>query len=138
MEKMKFNTVVAALMSLLNDFYEQNRITRGEFKVFLILLNPAAPHITEELWIQTGFPGYLHEQQWPAWEENKITENIAEIAIQVNGRLRGVVCAQRGAVKETVKSKALENENVQKHLAGKAVLKEIYVPDQIFNFVVER
>jgi leucyl-tRNA synthetase len=134
-EKMKFNTAVAALMELLNDFYAQKKITRRELAVFLILLNPAAPHITEELWRQAGFPGYLHQQRWPSWDEAKTVEDCVEIAVQVDGRLRGTLRIRRGEPAEAVKREALQIENVAKHLAGKEIRQEIYVPDRIYNIV---
>ena len=87
-EGLKMNTAIAALMSLLNDIQSQGGINRAEFKTYLILLNPFAPHITEELWQQAGFKGMLNEAEWPAYDESKCADSTVEIAVQVNGRIK--------------------------------------------------
>ncbi len=136
-ERMKFNTAIATLMSLVNDFYDAGRITRGEFRTFLILLNPAAPHITEELWEILGFEGMLNEQKWPQWDEEKTVEDMIEIAVQVNGRVRDVIKVPKDADQQAVKDVAMESENITKFIEGKKIVKEIYVPGKIFNIVVK-
>ncbi len=135
-EKMKFNTAVAALMSLLNEFYAAGAVTRGEFATFLVLLNPVAPHITEELWQICGYEGMLHEQKWPAWDETKVIDDEIEIAVQINGKVKDVVRLSREATKEEAKAAVEASETISKLLAGKTIVKEIYVPGRIYNIVV--
>jgi len=136
-ENMKFNTAISALMSLVNNFYLAERVTRGEFRTFLILLNPVAPHITEELWQIAGFEGMLHEQRWVDWDEEKTTDEVVEIAIQVNGRLRTTLAVAVDATRDEVKELAVKEENVRRFVEGKEIIKEIYVPGKIFNLVVK-
>jgi len=129
-ENMKFNTAISALMSLVNNFYLAERVTRGEFRTFLILLNPVAPHITEELWQIAGFEGMLHEQRWVDWDEEKTTDEVVEIAIQVNGRLRTTLAVAVDATRDEVKELAVKEENVRRFVEGKEIIKEIYVPSR--------
>lgn len=135
-EGLKFNTAVAALMALINEFNKQGRITKGEYRTFLILLNPVAPHMTEELWNMAGFNGRLYEVSWPVWEEEKTIENQVEIAVQVNGKVKATVLINRGEEQDTVKNKVMETEAVRQFLEGKNIIKEIYVKDKIYNIVV--
>lgn len=135
-EGLKFNTAVAALMALINDFNKQGKITRDEYRTFLILLNPIAPHMTEELWSMAGFKARLFETSWPVWEEDKTIENQVEIAVQVNGKLKATVLINRGEEQETVKEKVMNTEAVRQFLEGKNIIKEIYVKDKIYNIVV--
>ena len=90
-ENLKYNTAIAAMMALLNDFTKKGSITKGEYKTLLILLNPVAPHITEELWQIIGGSGYVYEQTWPEYEEAKTVENTVEIAVQINGKTKGTL-----------------------------------------------
>jgi leucyl-tRNA synthetase len=136
-EGLKFNTAIAAMMSLINDFYKANRITRGEFKTLLILLNPAAPHMTEELWETLKFGGRLYQTAWPKWEEAKTIEAQVEIAIQVNGKLKATLAISRGEAQEAVKEQVMELEAVQTVISGKTIVKEIYVKEKIYNIVVK-
>lgn len=136
LEKLKFNTAIASLMSLLNEFYEKKAVTRGELATFLLLLNPAAPHITEEIWERNELPGHLHEQAWPQWAEELTLEDRVEVAVQVNGRLRGTLQVGREWDQDKVREEALNTERVTKHLQDKTLVKEIYVPGKIYNFVV--
>lgn len=136
-EGLKFNTAIAAMMALINDFYKVNRITRGEFKTLLILLNPAAPHMTEELWETLGFEGRLYQTAWVKWEEEKTIEAQVEIAIQVNGKLKATLAMSRGEAEEAVKAKVMELEAVQMLINGKTIVKEIYVKEKIYNIVVK-
>ncbi|SHJ97927.1 leucyl-tRNA synthetase [Anaerocolumna jejuensis DSM 15929] len=135
-EGLKFNTAVAALMALINEFNKQGRITKGEYRTFLILLNPVAPHMTEELWNMAGFNGRLYAVSWPVWEEEKTIENQVEIAVQVNGKVKATVLINRGEEQDTVKNKVMETEAVRQFLDGKNIIKEIYVKDKIYNIVV--
>lgn len=131
-ESLKYNTAIAALMSLLNDFVKKGSITKKEYGTFLTLLNPVAPHITEEIWNACGYEGYLYEQPWPEYDEAKTVENTIEIAVQINGKTRGVVALPIDADKETALAKA--KETVADKLTG-TIIKEIYVPKKIINIV---
>ncbi|NLM41695.1 MAG: leucine--tRNA ligase [Firmicutes bacterium] len=136
-ENLKFNTAVAALMTLVNEIYHLGSINEAEMKTFLILLNPVAPHITEELWWQLGFEGMLNEQTWPKWDEEKTVEQTVEIGVQVNGKLRGTIVVNLDDSQEIAREKALANDAVQKALEGKTIVKEIYVPGRIYNIVAK-
>lgn len=136
-ENLKANTAIAALMSLINTFYERNRVNHAEIKTFLLLLNPCAPHITEELWQALGFDGYLHEAAWPVHDEEKMLDQIIEIPVQVNGKLRGVVQADRDATAEQIRAVISEVPQIMQYIDGKQVVKEIYVPQKIFTLVVK-
>ncbi len=136
-DHLKFNTGIAALMELLNTFQENGKITEKDMKTYLQLLNPVAPHITEELWEVLGFEGRLYEQAWPEYDEAKTVEDVVDMPIQVNGKVRATIEVSRDADKEEIKEKALEDENVLKYIEGKDIVKEIHVPGKIFNIVVK-
>ena len=136
-EAMKFNTAIAALMSLVNDFYKAGSLTRGEFKTLLVLLNPVASHMTEELWEIEGFEGRLYNTTWPEYDEAKTVEDTVEIAIQVNGKVKGTVKVGREEDEASVKAKAHEVQTVANFLEGKNIVKEIYVKGKIFNIVAK-
>ena len=136
-EQMKFNTAIAAMMSIVNDFYDKGKVTKAEMKTLLILLNPIAPHITEEIWQEMKFEGRLYQQKWVKWDEAKTIENTVEIAVQINGKLRATVTVELSDDKDTVKSRVMENESIQKFTAGKKIVKEIYVPGRIYNIVAK-
>ncbi|MDD6242783.1 MAG: leucine--tRNA ligase, partial [Roseburia hominis] len=133
-ENLKYNTAIAAMMALLNDFTKKGSITKGEYKTLLILLNPVAPHITEELWQIIGGSGYVYEQTWPEYEEAKTVENTVEIAVQINGKTKGTLAIGREDAKEDVISKA--KESIADKLTGN-IVKEIYVPGRIVNIVMK-
>lgn len=136
-ETLKFNTAIAALMSLLNEFNDAGKVNKAEFKTFLILLNPVAPHITEELWEVNNFGGMLNEQSWPTWDEAKTVDDVIEIAVQINGKVKGTISVPADATQEVVKAKVAEDEKLYSLIAGKNIVKEIYVPGKIFNIVVK-
>ncbi len=136
-EKMKYNTAIAAMMALVNDFQDAGRINRGEMKTLLLLLNPVAPHITEEMWQNCGLPGMLHQQPWPAWDEAKALEDTVEIVVQINGKPRVVVTVERGAEQEQVRPLVMQEEPVRRRLAGATILKEIFIKDRIYSIVIE-
>ena len=131
-ENLKYNTGIAAMMALINDFSRAGKVTRDEYKTFLTLLNPVAPHITEELRELGGFAGRLYEASWPAYDEAKTVENTVEIGVQINGKLRGTVRIARDASKEDALAKG--KEAVADRLTGN-IVKEIYVPGKIINIV---
>jgi leucyl-tRNA synthetase len=134
-EVLKFNTAVAAMMAFLNDITQHGGIGRGQLKQFLILINPFAPHITEEVWQRCGFSGMISQQKWPVFDPEKCREDIVEIAVQVSGRLRGRVEVPAGCTKEQASAAAREVAEVARALEGKTVVKEIFVPDRLINFV---
>jgi leucyl-tRNA synthetase len=136
-ESMKFNTAVSALMSLVNEFYLAERVTRGEFRTFLVLLNPVAPHITEELWQIAGFAGALHAQEWVGWDEEKTVDEMVEVAVQVNGRVRDRMVVPAGTGEDGLREGALALERVLPHVKGKTVVKVVTVPDRLVNIVVK-
>ena len=133
-ENLKYNTAIAAMMALLNDFTKKGSITKGEYKTLLILLNPVAPHITEELWQIIGGSGYVYEQTWPEYEEAKTVENTVEIAVQINGKTKGTLAIGSDDAKEDVIAKA--KESIADKLTGN-IVKEIYVPGRIVNIVMK-
>ena len=131
-ESLKYNTAIAALMALLNDFVKKGSITRAEYATFLALLNPVAPHITEELWSTCGYQGYLYEQPWPEYEETKTVENTIEIPVQINGKTKTVIQIPLDITKED--AIAMGKEALGNKLNG-TIVKEIYVPKKIVNIV---
>ncbi len=100
-ESLKYNTAIAAMMTLVNEFYKAGKVTRKEFETLLILLNPVAPHMTEELWADLGYEGRLYQTAWPEFDEEKTVEAVAEIAVQINGKMRGTIKIAKDADKET-------------------------------------
>ena len=134
---LKFNTAIAALMSLLNAFTDKGSVTKDEFRTFLILLNPIAPHITEELWEMKGFDGMISATPWPKYDEAKMVEAVIEIPVQINGKLRAKVNVSKDADNEAVMAAVKEDETVKGYLNGKTIVKEIYVPGKICNIVVK-
>ena len=131
-ENLKYNTAIAAMMSLINDFYKKGAINKKEFETFLILLNPVAPHITEELWEICGYTGRVYQQSWPEFDESKTVEDTIEIAVQINGKTRAVVKLAADVSKED--ALAAGKETVADKLTG-TIVKEIYVPGRIINIV---
>jgi len=136
-ESLKYNTAIAALMALLNDFNDYGKITKGDFKTFLILLNPVAPHITEELWKIAGFEGMLNQSTWPKYDEEKTKDEVIELPVQVNGKVRGTIYLSLEDDQEKAKEKVRLNENIMKHIDGKTIVKEIFVKGKIYNIVVK-
>ena len=133
-ENLKYNTAIAAMMALINDFYKKNSITKGEFKTLITLLNPVAPHITEELWQTIGEEGRLYQQSWPEFDEAKTVESTVEIAVQINGKMKGTLLIGKDDAKDDVIAKA--KESIADKLTGN-IVKEIYVPGRIVNIVMK-
>ncbi len=131
-ENLKYNTAIAAMMALINDFYKNDTVTRDEFKTLITLLNPVAPHMTEELWEIMGFEGRLYQTAWPEYDEAKTVENTVEIAVQINGKTKATLSIAKDEAKDSVIAKA--KEAVAGKLTG-TVVKEIYVPGRIVNIV---
>lgn len=136
-ENLKFNTAIATLMSLINDLYHVKQVTKGELRTFLLLLNPVAPHITEEIWVAQELGGVLNEQTWPTYEEAKTIEDTVELPIQVNGKLRHKIMIPRDLEKEAIDERVMAEEEVQEAIAGKDIKKIIYVPGRIYNIVAK-
>ena len=133
-ESLKYNTAIAAMMALINDFYKKNAVTKGEFKTLLTMLNPVAPHITEELWELVGFEGKVYQASWPEFEEAKTIEATVEIAVQVNGKVRATIQVASDISKED--AIAAGKEAVKGKLSGN-IVKEIYVPGRLVNIVAK-
>ncbi|MBM6920589.1 leucine--tRNA ligase [Phocea massiliensis] len=135
-ENLKFNTAIAAMMALLNDIQDAGSLTKADYRTLLILLNPFAPHITEELYELQGFDGMLNEQAWPSYDEAKCKAATVEIVLQVNGKIKAKVEVDANASKEEMAALAKENEKMQQAMEGKQIVKEIVVPGKLVNFVV--
>ena len=135
-DSMKFNTAIASMMSLLNDFYAKGKVNHAEFKTFLKLLNPVAPHISDELWNLNKFGGRAYQQAWPGWDESKTIEDQIEIAIQLNGKVREKIMVASGLSKEDTENTALADERVKALIDGKQIVKVIGVPGKLVNIVV--
>ena len=133
-ENLKYNTAIAAMMALINEFYKKGSVTRDEFKTFLILLNPVAPHITEELWEIKNYGGRLYQATWPEYDEAKTIESTVEIAVQINGKTKVTLNIGKEDPKDEVIAKA--KEALGDKLTG-TIVKEIYVPGRIVNIVAK-
>jgi len=125
------------MMTFVNEVQKVGKINRAEFKSLLILLNPVSPHVTEEMWVENGYEGYLHQSSWPTYEESKTVDAVIEMAVQINGKVRGTITIPKDADKEVAKAAAMAEENIVSHLEGKNIVKEIFVPGRIFNLVVK-
>ena len=133
-ENLKYNTAIAAMMAILNDFYKKGSITKGELKTLIILLNPVAPHITEEMWQAIGCEGRVYQQTWPEYDEAKTVESSVEIAVQINGKVKGTLGIQKDDPKDEVIAKA--KEAIADKLTGN-IVKEIYVSGRLVNIVMK-
>ncbi|MBQ7122689.1 MAG: leucine--tRNA ligase [Clostridia bacterium] len=135
-ENLKYNTAIAALMTLTNEIYAKGAINKAELKTFITLLNPFAPHITEEMWEKLGFEGMLNQTSWPAYDEAKCIDNEIEIAVQINGKVREklVVAAEASADEAIAAAKSLEK--IADAISGMTIVKELYVKGRLVNIVV--
>ena len=136
-ESLKFNTAIAAMMALVNEFYAKGTITRGEMRVLLLLLAPNAPHMTEEMWESCGFSGRLYQQAWPEWDEAKTVEDQITIAVQINGKARGTLTIPKDADQAGAMEAFHADSRLMAQIEGKTIVKEIYVPGRIVNVVVK-
>lgn len=136
-DALKMNTAIAALMSLLNTVSAKGSITRGEYRTFLLLLNPFAPHITEEIWENCGFGGMLNEAEWPKYDENKCVDSTVQIAIQVNGKIKARIDVAADIKAEDAIAAAKAETAVKNEIDGKNIIKELYVPKKLVNIVVK-
>ena len=136
-EEMKFNTAIAALMSLLNSISEiDGKVTRGELKTILLLLSPFAPHLCEEMWEMMNYGGTINDQNWPQYDEAKCVDNEIEIVVQVNGKIRARMKIANDEAQDSVISKAKADEKVAAEISGKTIVKELYVKGKLVNIVV--
>ena len=133
-ENLKYNTAIAAMMALINEFYKKGSVTKGEYKTLLTLLNPVAPHITEELWQAAGYEGRVYQTAWPEYDEAKTEESTVEIAVQVNGKIRVTISFPKDIDKDAAIAAA--KEALGDKLTGN-IVKEIYVPGRIVNIVAK-
>ena len=136
-ENLKFNTAIAAMMSLLNDISDTGAINRAEYRDLLIMLNPFAPHMTEEIWQLQNMGGMLNATQWVSYDEAKCKDSTIEIAVQVCGKIRARITIPADTNKDTVLSLAKENAMVHSFIDGKQIVKEIYVPGKLVNIVAK-
>lgn len=137
-ETLKYNTAIAALMTLLNNIYDAGEINHAELKTLLILVNPFAPHVTEEMWSTLGYGEMLaKDASWPAYDPEKCVDSTIEIAVQVNGKLRGKLMVAADISAEDAIAAAKTDEKVQSFLTDKNIVKEIYVPGKLVNIVAK-
>ena len=136
-EAMKFNTAIAAMMTLLNDIYDAGSITKKEFRDLLILLYPFAPHISEELYQVIGCEGVLSEQEWVTYDEALCVDDMIEIVVQINGKVKAKLEIPADAEKDDVLAQAAADAKIKEATAGKTIIKQIYVPKKLVNFVVK-
>ncbi len=136
-ENLKMNTAIAAMMALLNDISDTGSITKEEFRTLLLLLNPFAPHITEELWQVLGYGGMVTGQTWPTYDESKCVDDTVEIVLQINGKVRGRLVIPADISKEDAIAAAKQDGKIASQIEGKTIVKEIYVPKKLVNLVVK-
>ncbi len=135
-EAMKFNTAIAALMALVNDYYA-NGASRGDMRALLLMLSPFAPHICEEMWENMGFGGQISGQSWPEYDESKTVADTVEMAVQVGGKLRGTIQVALNSDQEAVVAAAKANEKVARFVEGMEIVKVIHVPNKLVNLIVK-
>ena len=134
-DSLKCNTAIACMMTFLNKVYEKGSITRKELETITILLNPFAPHVTEEVWVKMNFGGMVNEASWPEYDEEKTVENTVEIALQFMGKVRSRIVIPVDMAKEDVIALAKEDKKIAAAIEGKTIKKEIYVPGKLVNIV---
>lgn len=134
-DNLKCNTAIAAMMTLLNKVYEKKSITRAELRDLTIMLNPFAPHVTEELWEKMDFGGAVHDAKWPEYDESKTVENSVEIVLQIMGKVRSRMTIPVDMPKDEVIALAKADEKIAAAIEGKTIKKEIYVPNKLLNIV---
>lgn len=136
-ERMKFNTAIATMMSLVNDFSKKGSVTKGEYKTLITLLNPVAPHMTEELWLTYGNGELLSLQPWPKYDEGKTVDDEIEIVVQINGKIKDKLMIPAGLDKDGTQEVAMNTEKIKGLIEGKNVVKVIAVPGKLVNIVVK-
>ena len=136
-ENLKMNTAIAALMSLFNAISATGKVNKAELKTFITLLNPFAPHLTEEMWELNGFEGMLNEAKWPVYDEAKCVDSSVEIAVQVNGKIRARINVAADISANQAIALAKEESAVKSDIEGKNIIKELYIPKRLVNIVVK-
>ena len=136
-ENLKYNTAIAALMTLTNEIYNKGSINKAELKTYITLLNPFVPHVTEEIWQVAGFEGMLNETSWPTYDEAKCVDNEIEIAVQINGKVKEKLVVAADADNGTVIAAAKALEKVAGAIDGMTIVKELYVKGRLVNIVVK-
>ena len=135
-ERMKYNTAIAQMMTLVNEFYDGGRITAGDLKTLLLLLSPVAPHICEEIWQNQGYGGYIHAQPWPGYDEQYLVADEVEIAVQVNGKVRLRLMVPSDMGKEAGEEGLPRKPEVLALIGGRQVVKCVFVPGRLLNLVL--
>ena len=136
-EKMKFNTAIAQMMTLVNEIYQKGSVTPGEYKTLLLLLSPVSPHICEEIWQLQGFGEPVYTQPWPVYDEKFLVRDEVEIAVQINGKVKGKLMVPISLTKEAAQAELPQSEAVQQLVGDKQIVKCIYVPGRLLNLVVK-
>ncbi len=136
-ERMKYNTAIAQMMTLVNEYYDLGRITAGDFKALLLLLSPVAPHICEEIWQNQGYGGFIHQMPWPGFDAAFLTANEVEIAVQVNGKVRAKLMVPSDLGKDAGEEELPKKPEVQALLEGRQIVKYVFVPGRLLNLVVK-
>lgn len=136
-ETLKYNTAIAALMTLINQIYDNGKITVAELKAFITMLNPFAPHVTEEIWEEQSFGGMLATSKWVEYDEEKCVEDTVEIVVQINGKIRAKLMIASNVESDEAIALAKADEKISAEIAGKTIVKELYVPGRLVNIVVK-
>ena len=136
-EKMKFNTAIAQMMTLVNEMVQKGSVTKGEYKTLLLLLSPVAPHICEEIWQEQGYGAPVYTQSWPGYDEKHLVRDEVEIAVQINGKVKGKLMVPVSLTKEAAQAELPEKDEVKKLIGDKSIVKCIYVPGRLLNLVVK-
>ena len=136
-DTLKMNTAIASLMALLNEILDKKEVSKDEIKIFITLLNPFAPHLTEEMWEQLGFEGELNKTKWPLYDEGKTVDNEVEIVLQINGKIKDKLVVGADLTKEELEKLALENNIIKEATTGKTIVKIIVVPKKLINVVIK-
>ena len=136
-EAMKYNTAIAAMMSLVNEFYAAGGCTREELRTLILLLSPVAPHICEEMWEQMGFGSGLAREPWPTYDEKAMKRTEVEIGVQVNGKVRGRIMVSPDMTREQAEKELPQRADIQQIVGGKAIAKVIFVPGRLCNLIVK-
>jgi len=135
-DALKGNTAIAAMMTLLNRIYDTGKVTKGEYKALLVLLNPFAPHVTEEAWETMGFGGVVTSQKWPGYDESKCLDDTVEIVAQINGKVKAKFVVSTDIDADEAIALAKAQEKIADALAGATIIKEFYVKGKLVNLVV--
>lgn len=135
-ENLKYNTAIAALMELLNEFRKKDKITKKDFSTYLTLLYPVAPHVTSELFKEV-FDSYVYDEDWPSYDENKLTENTVTIPVQILGKTKDTIDVDREINEEDLVELIKSKDEFKKYLEGKNIVKVIYIKEKIINLIVK-